>query len=326
MKRRTFVCAAGAAPIAAAIPARAQWVTPYRIAWVTIERAGTPSPSLDALRSGMRELGYVDGRDYVVTPWWGGGSSATLEGMVGEIVRSQPDLIVSQGGLALAPLIRAGVTIPIVFGYSGDPVEGKVVKSFARPGGTMTGISYFTLEIVGKRLELLREILPQLKRVAFLANPQHPGEQKEYAAAREAATKLGLSVHYFPVRSEADLERAFADMVRERDEAIVAFADAFTIGFADRIAAFSIEKRIPAVDGWAIFAQRGNLAVYGPVLDDCYRRMASYIDRIRKGANPGDLPIELPTKLELVVNLRTARAMGLAIPRTLLARADQVIE
>jgi putative ABC transport system substrate-binding protein len=326
MKRRAVLRAIGALSVAGISPANAQPARSYRLGWVSIEQAGTPSPSLDALRDGLRELGYVEGRDYTITAWWGGGSSATLDAMVGDIVRAQPDVIVSQGGLALAPLIRAGVTIPIVFGYSGDPVDGKVVQSFARPGGTMTGISYFTLEIVGKRLELLREILPRLKRVAFLANPQHPGEQKEYAAAKATATKLGMTVHYFPVRSEADLEKAFADMVRRRDEAIVAFADGFTIGFAERIAAFSIEKRIPAVDGWAIFARRGNLAIYGPVLEDCYRRMASYVDRIRKGANPGDLPVELPTKLELVVNLRTAKAIGLTIPQTVLARADEVIQ
>lgn len=326
MKRRTFLGVAGAVPLAAALPGHAQPARPYRVAWVSIERADAPSPSLEAFKVGMGELGYAEGRDYAITSWWGDGSSAKLDALVGEIVRSQPDVIVSQGGLALNPLIRAGVKIPIVFGYSGDPVEGRIVASFARPGGNMTGISYFTLEIVGKRLELLREILPGLKRVAFLANPQHPGEQKEFAAGREAATKLGIGFRYFPVRSEAELETALADIQRARDDAILAFADAFTIGFADRIAAFSIRNRIPAVDGWAIFAHRGNLAVYGPVLEDCYRRMAAYVDKIRKGANPGDLPIELPTKIELVLNLKTAKAMGLAIPRSVLVRADQVIE
>ena len=326
MKRREFCRAIGALLAANAVPGHAQPTRPYRLAWVTIERAGTPSPGLEAFRGGMRELGYTEGKDYAITTWWGEGSSEKLERMAGDIVRAQPDVILSQGGLALNPLIRAGVKIPIVFTYSGDPVEAKIAASFNRPGGNMTGISYFTLEIVGKRLELLREILPGLKRVAFLANPQHPGEQKEYAAAQAAAAKLGMAVRYFPVSSQAELEAALADIARGRDEAIVAFADAFTISFAEKIAAFSLEHRIPAVDGWASFARRGNLLIYGPVLEDAYRRLAVYVDKIRKGANPADLPIEFPTKVELVINMKTAKALGLTIPQSLLLRADEVIQ
>jgi putative ABC transport system substrate-binding protein len=325
MKRRAFCRALAGLSIAGATPTHAQPTAPYRLAWVTIERADAASPSLDAFRNGMRELGYAADQDYTLATWYGEGSAARLEQMAGDIVRSRPDVIVSQGGLALAPLVRAGVKIPIVFTFSGDPAEAKIVESFAHPGGTMTGISYFTLEIVGKRLELLREIMPGLKRVAFLANPQHPGEQKEFAAAQAAAAQLGMSVHYFPVRSGAELEAALAQIARGHDEAIVAFADAFTISFAARIAAFSIEHRIPAVDGWAPFARQGNLAIYGPVLDECYRRLAVYVDKIRKGAKPADLPVELPTKLELVINLKTAKAMDLAIPPPVLLRADEVI-
>lgn len=326
MKRRAFCRAIGALSVASAVSAHAQPARPYRLAWVTIERAGTTSPGLEAFRGGMRELGYTEGKDYTITPWWGEGSSEKLEQMAGDIVRAQPDVVLSQGGLALNPLIRAGVKIPIVFTYSGDPVEAKIVASFNRPGGNMTGISYFTLEIVGKRLELLREIMPGLKRVAFLANPQHPGEQKELAAAQAAAARLGIAVRYFPVSSQSELESALADIARGRDEAIVAFADAFTISFAERIAAFSVQERIPAVDGWASFARRGNLLIYGPVLEDTYRRLATYVDKIHKGAKPADLPIELPTKVELVINMKAAKALGLTIPQSLLLRADEVIQ
>jgi putative ABC transport system substrate-binding protein len=273
----------------------------------------------------MREVGYAEGADYTIATWWGEGAAQNLERMAPEIVRSQPDVIVSQGGLALIPLVRAGVKIPIVFTYSGDPVEAKLAASFNRPGGTMTGISYFTLEIVGKRLELLREIVPGVKRVAFLANPQHPGEQKELTAAQAVAAKLGMSVRYFPFRSETELDNALADIARGRDDAIVAFADAFTMSYAERIAAFSIRERIPAADGWAQFARRGNLMTYGPVLEDCYRRLAAYVDKIRKGAKPGDLPIELPTKLEFVINARTAKALGLKLSPGIASRADEVI-
>ncbi len=325
MKRRAFCIAVGAASAIAASPIRAQSARPMRLAWVSVERGNMPSPYLDAFLNGMREVGYTKDKDFVLRPWWGEGSVQRVEAMAGDIVRERPDVIVSQGGLALLPLVRASVKTPIVFTYSGDPVEAKLVDSFARPGGTMTGISYFTLEIVGKRLEVLKDILPGIKRIAFIANPQHAGEQKEFAAAQVAAAKLGMTVRYFPVRSSDDVEKALGDIARNRDEAIVVFADAFTLSFASRIAAFSVENRIPAVDGWAPFAREGNLLVYGPNLEDCYRRLAGYVDRIHKGARPGDLPIELPTKVELVVNMKTAKALGLTIPPAVLARTDELI-
>ena len=273
----------------------------------------------------MRELGYVEGRDLVIDTWWGEGSEERVEQLGGDIVRSQPDVIVTQG-IALFPMIRAGVKTPIVLSISADPVEAKVVESFARPGGNVTGISLFTLALVGKRMQLLQEALPGIKRVALIANPQHPGEQKERDAAQTAAAQLGLTVRYFPVRSEAELDAALEDIARARDEAIVAFADGFTMGFAGRIATFSMQSRIPAVDGWAPFARKGNLFIYGPVVEDVYRRLAVYVDKILKGAKPADLPVELPTKVELVINMKTAKALGLTIPQSLLVRADEVIQ
>ena len=174
-------------------------------------------------------------------------------------------------------------------------------------------------------MELLKEVLPGIKRVALIANPQHPGEQMELQAAQAAAAKLRLSVRYFPVHSEAELEAALANIARARDEAILAFADGFTLGFAERIGKFSVQSRIPAIDGWAPFARQGNLMIYGPVIEDVYRRLAIYVDKIRKGAKPSDLPVELPIKVELVVNLNTARALGITVPQSILARADEVI-
>ncbi len=246
--------------------------------------------------------------------------------MDGDIVASRPDLIVAAGGLALFPLVRAGVKLPIVFSLSADPVDAKIVESYARPGGNMTGITLFTLALVGKRLEYLKELLPRTRRIALVANPQHAGEHRELAAAREAAGKLGLEVRYFPVNNAAALEAALADVARARDDAVVAFADGFTMGFAGRFAEFSLANRIPVVDGWAPFARAGNLMIYGPVLDEVYRRLAVYVDKIHKGAKPGELPIELPTKTELIVNAKTAKALGIAIPAGVLARADEVIQ
>jgi len=326
MKRRTFCHAFAAIQVAVAFPTTAQLTRPFQVAWVSTDRQNSPSPNLEAFRGGMRDLGYVEGRDVVIESWWGEGSGERVERLAGDIVRSQPDVIVAAGGLALNSLISAGVKAPIVFSVSADPVEAKYVDSFGRPGGNRTGISLFTLALVGKRMQLLKEALPGIKRVALIANAQHPGEPTERDAAQAAAAQLGLTVRYFPVNSEADLDAALKDIARGRDEAMVAFADGFTLGFAERIAAFSLQNRIPAIDGWAPFARRGNLMIYGPVVEDVDRRLAVDVDKIHKGAKPADLPVELPTKVELVINLKTAKALGIAIPQPLLLRADEVIQ
>jgi putative ABC transport system substrate-binding protein len=312
-------------PMTLGMAAAGQSPPVLRVAWVAPERAGSNSPNLVAFRSGMHDLGYVEGKNLLIDTWWGEGSSERLDQMAGDIVRARPAVIVAASGLALFPMIRAGVKLPIVFVMSADPVEAKIVASFARPGGNLTGMSLFSLNLVGKRMEYLREALPGIKRIAIIANPDHSGEPLELKAAREAATRLGLSFRYFPVRSESEFEQALVDIARGRDEAILAFADGFTLSFAQRLAAFSVAQKIPAISGWASFAQRGNLMSYGPVIDECYRRLAVYVDKIHKGAKPADLPVELPTKVELVINLKTAKALGIAIPQSLLLRADDRI-
>ncbi len=326
MNRRDACRGLVAFPFALALSADAQPARPLRVAWVTTERKKAPSPNFDAFRRGLRDLGYVEGGNLVIDVWSGDGSAERIEELVGDVIRSGAGIVVAAGGLALFALLRRPIGLPIVFSISADPVEAKIVESFARPGGNLTGISLFTLALVGKRLELVKEIIPAIRRVALIANPQHPGEQKELVAAREAASKLGLAVRYFPVSSEPALESALADIARARDDAILAFADGFTLSFAPRIAQFSLQHRIPAVDGWAPFARAGNLLIYGPVIDDVYRRLAAYVDKIHKGAKPSDLPIELPTKVELVINLRTAEVLGLTIPQSVLLRADEVIQ
>jgi len=312
-------------PVIVGAPAIARPARTFRVAWVSTDRKGLPSPNLEAFRGGMRDLGHVEGRTVTIDIWSGDGSAERVERMAGEIVRSRPDVVLAAGGLALFALLRAGVKLPIVFSISADPVEAKIVPSLSHPAGNLTGISLFTLALVGKRLELIKEVIPGARRVALIANPQHPGERKELEAAQSAAAKLGLAVRYFPVRSEADLDAALAEIARGRDDAIVAFADGFTMGFAGRIAAFCAQHRIPAVDGWAPFARAGNLMTYGPVVEDVYRRLATQVDGILKGAKPGDLPVELPTKVELVINAVAAKALGIAIPEAALLRANEVI-
>jgi putative ABC transport system substrate-binding protein len=279
-----------------------------------------------AFRDALRDLGYVEGRDLVIDARWGEGSSERLEQLAVELVQSKPDLIVTQGGPATHPVIRAGATMPVVFGYSGDPVEARVVSGLARPGRNLTGVSFLSIDLVGKRLELLKDVMPGLKRIAILANPQHPGEQSELRASQAAAKALGLSFQYFQAQTSAQLEDALAAILKTRSEAVDVFPDALMLRYSQRIAEFAMNSHVPAISGWAQFAENGNLLSYGPNLRDGYRRLATYVDRIVKGANPADLPVELPTTVELVVNLKTAKALGLTIPTALMARADQVIE
>jgi putative tryptophan/tyrosine transport system substrate-binding protein len=233
---------------------------------------------------------------------------------------------VAQGGAALAPMLHATVRGPVLFTMSGDPVEAKIVASYARPGGHVTGITLFASGLAGKRMQLLKEAFPGTRRIAVIANSQHPGVGREVQAARVAADKLGLELRYFPTRTVADLDAALGDVARTRIQAVIVLSDGFALAQAERIAAFSIRVRIPVVAGWATFVERGNLMSYGPEFADVYRRLASYADRISKGARPGDLPVEQPTKFELVINLKTAKALGITIPQSVLLRADEVIQ
>lgn len=326
-KRRKLVLALGAGVLAAPFAALSQQSGKvWRIGWISNDRGSANAPMFAAFREGMRDLGYVEGRNLVIDARWGEGSNERLEQLAVELVKSKPDIIVTQGGPATHPVMRAGATMPVVFGYSGDPVEGGVVASLARPGRNFTGTTFLSFDLVGKRLELLKEAMPGLKRIATLANPQHPGEQGELRASQAAAKALGLSLQYFPAQNAAQVDEALAGILKSRSEAVDVFPDALLVRSSDRIAAFSIANRIPAISGWAQFADGGNLMSYGPSLRSMYRRLATYVDKIVKGARPADLPVELPTTVELVVNLKTAKALGVRIPQSILLRADRVIE
>lgn len=315
MSRRAFLVAALFAAVAP--PLRAQGARRWRIGWLSPDRS-SGSPFFEALRGGLRDLGYAEGRNLDIDARWG-------EGEIHDLIRSRPDLIVTQGPTALA-LHRAGPPMPVVFGYSGDPVEAGFAASFARPGRNFTGMSFLSLELVGKRMEMLKEFSPGLKRVAILANPQHPGERGEFHASTAAATKLGLVAEYFPLTDAAQVDVVLAGVGKARCEAMDVFPDSITMRVRERIAEFAAAQRIPAISGWARFADSGNLLSYGPNLVDVYRELAGYVDRILRGASPASLPIRLPATLELVVNLKAARAAGLTVPRTLLLRADRVLE
>jgi putative ABC transport system substrate-binding protein len=325
MTKKIFYIALCTMLFALCLSAEAQQPAPVRIGWISNDRGGN-SPMFDAFRDGMRELGYVEGRNVIIEPHWGEGSNERLERLAVELVRSNPQVIVTQGGPATYPVVRAGATMPIVFGFSGDPVEGKLVESFARPGRNLTGVSLLSLELVGKRMELLKEVIPALKRVAILANPQHPGEQGELHASKSAAKQLGLALEYFQLPVTAKLDDTLPAVAKSRSGAIVVFPDAYMMRLSERIAEFAVKNRTPAISGWASFADDGNLMTYGPNLRDSYKRLAYYVDRILKGTKPAALPVELPMKIELVINLRAAKQLGLTISQSVLYRADRVIK
>jgi putative ABC transport system substrate-binding protein len=203
---------------------------------------------------------------------------------------------------------------------------GKLADSLARPGHNFTGVSMLSLELVGKRMQLLKELLPKARRIAVIANPGHPGEQAELRASQEAAGALGLSIDYFPITSVKAFDDALESISKLRSDAIMVFPDNGTIAYSDRIAVFSQSHRIPAISGWGEFAERGNVMSYGPEIRTMYRRLAIYVDKILKGAKPAELPIELPTRIDLVLNLRAAKAIGLTVPQAILLRADRVIQ
>jgi len=223
-------------------------------------------------------------------------------------------------------LSKLPLKVPVVYVYSGDPVAAGLADSLARPRGNMTGLTFMAAELNGKRLELLQEIVPDLRRVAIVANPEHPGAQVERDYSEQAARRLGLAIRFFPTRTRDELDRAFSAMSQETPQAISLFADGFAIQNRQAIIDFAMKQRIGVISGWPVFAQSGALCTYGPRLTESYRRLAYYVDRVLKGGRPADLPIEQPTQFQLVVNMKTARTLGLPVPPALLARADDVIE
>jgi len=310
---------------ALAVPALAFGQAPRRrIAWLAGAR-GNVSPFLIAFKESLRELGYEEGRNIEVASYFSDGAPGRTEELAREVIATKPEILLSQGATVRA-VHKLNPQLPVVFGFSGDPVEAGFVQSLARPGGNMTGMTFLSLDLVAKRIQTLREVLPQMKRVAVLANPQHAGEKSERSASEVAAKGLGIEVTYLPVTTAAEIEPALEAARRARCEAVDVYPDALMASAAERIAAVAMRDKLASVSGWSVFPESGLLMSYGPNLRDVYRRIASYADRILRGARPADLPVELPTTVEMIVNMRTARALGLKVSPALLARADRVIE
>ena len=245
--------------------------------------------------------------------------------MAAELVRLNVDVIVAPG--AAAPAVkRATETIPIVFALSGDPIKAGFVKSLGRPGGNMTGITWLVYELVGKRLEFLKEAVPQVSRVAILANRTHPGEQRELGETEQTARAVGATVQYHQVRTTADFHAAFNAIVRDNANALLAFPEGTTMLHRQQMAEFAVQHRLPSVFGWREYVEAGGLMAYGPNRLETAKQAVGYVDKLLQGRKPADLPVQQPTKFELVINLKTAKALGLTIPPTLLLQADEVIK
>jgi putative ABC transport system substrate-binding protein len=311
-----------------AAPLAADAQRPGKIPRIGVLMPGRPpSLLLDAFRRGLRELGYVEGQTISIEYRWAEGKVDRLPSLAAELVGLKVDVIVTGGGVpGVHAAKRATDTIPIVFTNAADPVASGLVASLARPGGSVTGMATMSPEIIGKRLQLLKEAIPTVARVAILYNPAFSGSLFNLKAAQGAAPALGLTVQPLEVRSADEFSRAFAALTRERADALVAFGDPFTTAHQAQIVELAARSRLPAMYSRPDFAHTGGLMAYGPSLPDMYRRAATYVDKILKGAKPADLPVEQPTKFELVINLKTAKALGLTVPQSVLIRADQVIQ
>ena len=296
---------------------------PTRIGWISV---ADPGIRVEEFRGGLRELGYVGPRELRIDVRIAQRDAPSVRAAVDELLQLPVALIVAH--INAAPLVQRAVAgrAPIVFAFSGDPVEAGLVASYARPGGNTTGMSFMALELVGKRLELIKDMAPRSKRVAILFNPMHPGEKAERQASLSAAEQLGLELLFTEFDPAQGFEAALDKIRKQRCDALVVFPDAGMLARAAQIAEFGLKERLMCVSGWAEFSHAGCIASYGPNLREGYRRLAHYADRILRGAHPSSLPVELPTRVEMVLNLKTAKAMGITIPQSLLLRADEVIQ
>jgi putative ABC transport system substrate-binding protein len=302
----------------------------------TILRIGFLSPSslsdsrtarfLQAFRQGLRELGYAEGQNIAIESRFAEGKWNQLPGLAAELVRVKVDVIVTYTTPATQAAKQATGTIPIVVATVIDPVAAGLVASLAHPGGNVTGLSQMVPELVGKQLEVLKEVAPKISRVALLSNPANSAHALAIRDMKVAARSLGVQLQLLEARGPSEIGSAFAAMTTERAGAVIVLVDSMLIDHRTRIADLAARRRLPTVSATIETAEAGGLIAYGPSVRDMFRRAAAYVDKILKGAKPADLPIEQPTKFELVINLRTARALGLTIPQSVLLRADQVIQ
>ena len=298
----------------------------YRIGVLSPGSPPSNSPSWQAFLQGLREFGYVEGRNITIERRFAEGNAERLPALAAELVRLNVDVIVTIGIPSIHAARNATRTIPIVMLEVGNPVGDGLVASLARPGGNVTGLSNSALDLVPKRMELLKECVPKVSRVAVLVSATLANRDVFLKATQDSAQALGLKLQVLQPNAASDLEAAFAAMTREHADGLQVIPDPLTVGRAKEIVALAIKHRLPGIYPYRQHAELGGLVSYGANPPEMYRRSASFIDKILKGTKPADLPVEQPTKFELVINLKTAKALGLTIPQSLLLRADQVIE
>jgi ABC-type uncharacterized transport system substrate-binding protein len=327
MDRRAFIGSLAGGLLAAPLAAGAQPAGRLpRIGYL-----GTRTPSdfgLDAFRQGLGELGWVENQNIVIDYRFAEGKFDRLPDLAAELVRLKVDILVTHSTPGAAAGKNATDSIPIVMIAVGDPVGLGLIASLARPGGNVTGLSFSIvgLEMIGKQLELLKETVPKIRRVAILSNATNPTKPVGIRDVNVAARSLGVQLQLLEARGPNEFDSAFAAMARERVGALLVVADSMFVFHRTRLADLAARSRLPAVYGWREHVEAGGLMSYGPSLRDLFRRAATYVDKMLRGTKPADLPVEQPTKFEVVVNLKTAKALGLTIPPSLLQRADLVIE
>jgi len=313
-----------AAPVAAEAQQAGKLV---RIGFLSLHiSAGDPSPLRDAFLAGLRNAGWIAGRNATIEYRHAAGDPARLSKLAHDLVALKVDVIVAAGTQAIQAARQATTTIPIVMAISSDPLGSGLVASLARPGGNVTGLTHLNIDVSGKRLQLLHEAVPGARRVAVLWNSGHPVKPREWQATGEAAQRLGVNLWSVEVKRATDLDRAFEAIAGEKIDALLVLEDPLLLAHRQRIAEFTLRRRLPSMFEPREFVEAGGLMSYGPIFADLYRRAAIYVDKILKGTKPADLPIEQPTRFELVINMKTAKALGLTIPPSVVLRADHVIE
>ena len=328
MARHSVLCFALCAMlIALCVPTEAQQPKKIpRIGFASSNSVADMSTRTEAFRLGLHEFGYVEGKNIVTEYRYAEGKLDRLSELIDDLVRLKMDIIVSGGPVATRRAKNATSTIPIVMAFDEDPVRNGFIISLAHPGGNITGLSALAPEMSAKQLELLKEIIPNLIRVAVLWNSSQPGNAQSLREVELAAGSYRLKLQTLDIRDSTDIETAFREATRGRAEAVLAFGSPVLFSQRKQLAEMALKSRLPAIYGQSDYMEVGGLMFYGASITDLYRRAAPYVDKILKGAKPSDLPVEQPKKFELVINLKTAKQIGLTIPPNVLARADRVIK
>jgi ABC-type uncharacterized transport system substrate-binding protein len=329
MNRRRFLLTSLAGALAAPSAAGAQAAGQVpRVGYISPGSSSDPfrQRRFEAFRQGLRELGYVEGRNVVLEPRWAEGQYARYPVLAADLVRLKVAAIVTVGGAATKAAKQVTSTTPIVMSVVIDPVGSGLVPSLARPGGNLTGTSVMANDLIAKQFELLKEVVPNVSRIAVLWNPDNPSLTAAMSHVNAAARLLGVELQLVEARNPQEIDRAFAAMTREHAGAVVVLPDAIYGNQIRQLVGLAAQRRLPAIYAAGENAEAGGLMVYSANLRDLERRAATFVDKILKGVKPGDLPVEQPSKFDLIINLKTAKALGLTIPPSLLARADQVIE